>query len=124
MVSGLSSEQSVLISFLYFPHLISCKSVSVLAILYIPHLFLSFHRHVLYKFGCHSAYSIHPHLVFHILTTVLSVLSVLHLVLHILTFILFVQYLVMYAMANILSVPDINNLSCIFCLLGTLCSVL
>ena len=73
---------------------------------------------------CRSAYSICPYLVLHILTTVLPVPSVLHLVSHILTVILCVPYLVMCALAAILSVPYVNNLSCTFCLFRILFRVL
>ena len=75
-------------------------------------------------FDCRSACSICTYLVLHILTTILPVPSVLHLVSHILTVILFVPYLVMCALAVILSVPYVNNLSFIFCLSSILFRVL
>ena len=70
-------------------------------------------------FDCRPACSICPYLFLHILTT-LPVPSALHLVSHILTVILLVPYLVMCALAAILSVPYVNNLSCTFCLLSVL----
>ena len=71
-------------------------------------------------FDCRSACSICPYLVLHILTTVLPVPSALHRVSHILTVILLVPYLVMCALAAILSVSYVINLSCTFCLLSVL----
>ena len=100
------------IYFLSVPHLVLCIFASVLSVI---HLFPSIHHHVLYILT-----AILPILVPHILTTVLPVPFVLHPVLHILTVILFVPYLVMCALVAILSVPYVNNLSCIFCLFRTL----